>query len=259
MKLGKQVLKVAALSLMGLGLVGGAAMTAQASTTYHRTATVKTANTAYYSTSQTGKTYKFVGSTKKFTFKANHALKNYTSTTWHSTKKTTVTKAGKKYTYYYVTNTKNKAQGWVWSGFVKKGTNPTTNVKTAYSAAKTKHNLSTIIDSARALNSTATLKTNSKLQTIANTRAKQLTTKFSTNYAGKAAAKTLASQVKVSLAKEVYLKVAVRDNNAQNAVAIFNEMSTSQRQAVLAGSKKQAGMGLVKKGNQIYVAIELAK
>lgn len=109
-------------SIILLG-VAGTALPAQAATTYHRTKTVKVNHKPYYASSKKGHTYRFVGSIKHFNFKANHALKNYTHTTWTRTAKTAVTKHGQKVTYYRVTNAKNKATGWVAASYLKAGKN----------------------------------------------------------------------------------------------------------------------------------------
>ncbi|WP_318765272.1 hypothetical protein [Lactiplantibacillus carotarum] len=125
----KQMIAATSIAVMGLA---GAALPAQAATHYKRTATTKVSHKAYYSTSKTGKTYQFVGSTKKFRFKANHALKNYTKTTWTRSSKTTVKKAGKAVTYYYVTSANKRAKGWVAASYLKAGKNyqATTATKT---------------------------------------------------------------------------------------------------------------------------------
>ena len=97
--------------------------TAQASRSISRTKIVKNSAKPYYSANAKGKTYKFKGSARHLVLKSNHALKNYKSTTWTRIKKTTITKHGKKYLYYYVTNSKNGAKGWVWHKYLKAGKN----------------------------------------------------------------------------------------------------------------------------------------
>ncbi|MFD1421933.1 hypothetical protein [Lactiplantibacillus songbeiensis] len=121
--------------------MGATTLTANAATTYKRSKVTKVSSKAYYSQRQTGKTYQFKGTAKKLTFKANHALKNYTKTTWQTSKKTTVTKHGKQYLYYYVKNSRNGATGWVYSKYLKAGKNfqattPTTTTATTYTPAK---------------------------------------------------------------------------------------------------------------------------
>ncbi|MFC6163408.1 hypothetical protein ACFP3T_01815 [Lactiplantibacillus dongliensis] len=121
--------------------MGATTLTANAATTYKRSKVTKVSSKAYYSQRQTGKTYQFKGTAKKLTFKANHALKNYTKTTWQASKKTTVTKHGKQYLYYYVKNSRNGATGWVYSKYLKAGKNfqattPTATTATTYTPAK---------------------------------------------------------------------------------------------------------------------------
>lgn len=130
----RQVMVAALVSVAGISLASRP-MLAQASQRFSRTKTVKISQKNFYSTSQTGKTYRFIGSKHKFSFKANHALKNYRHTTWVAERQTKVTKAGKKVTYYWVKNTQNGATGWVASGYLKAGknfmmTNPKTIKKT---------------------------------------------------------------------------------------------------------------------------------
>ncbi|MFD1421934.1 hypothetical protein [Lactiplantibacillus songbeiensis] len=122
--------------------MGATTLTANAATTYKRSKITKVSSKAYYSQRQTGKTYQFKGTAKKLVFKANHALKNYTKTTWQASKKTMVTKNGKQYLYYYVKNSRNGATGWVYSKYLKAGKNfqattATTATATTYTPAKT--------------------------------------------------------------------------------------------------------------------------
>ncbi|MFC6163407.1 hypothetical protein ACFP3T_01810 [Lactiplantibacillus dongliensis] len=121
--------------------MGATTLTANAATTYKRGKITKVSSKAYYSQRQTGKTYQFKGTAKKLTFKANHALKNYTKTTWQASKKTAVTKNGKQYLYYYVRNSRNGATGWVYSKYLKAGKNfqattATTATATTYTPSK---------------------------------------------------------------------------------------------------------------------------
>jgi len=136
----KQGLMISATVLAALAL-GTTTLTANAATTYKRSKVTKISTKAYYSQRQTGKTYQFKGSAKKLTFKSNHALKNYTKTTWQASKKTTVTKHGKQYLYYYVKNSRNGATGWVYSKYLKAGKNfqattATMGAATTYTPAK---------------------------------------------------------------------------------------------------------------------------
>lgn len=115
--------KVIIASSLAVISIAGASLPAQAATHYKRTKTVKVSKKAYYSTSKTGKTYRLIGSTKKMTFKSNHALKNYAKTTWTRSSKTYVTKHGKKVLYYYVTNSHKQVSGWVAASYLKAGKN----------------------------------------------------------------------------------------------------------------------------------------
>ncbi|MFC6163409.1 hypothetical protein ACFP3T_01820 [Lactiplantibacillus dongliensis] len=132
------ILSATVLATLAMGVT---TLTANAATTYKRSKISKVSSKAYYSKRQKGKTYQFKGTAKKLTFKANHALKNYTKTTWQASKKTTVTKHGKQYLYYYVKNSRNGATGWVYSKYLKAGKNfqattPTTTTTTTYTPAK---------------------------------------------------------------------------------------------------------------------------
>ncbi|MFD1421932.1 hypothetical protein [Lactiplantibacillus songbeiensis] len=136
----KNLLTISATVLVTLAM-GATTLNANAATTYKRSKITKVSSKAYYSQRQTGKTYQFKGTAKKLAFKANHALKNYTKTTWQASKKTTVTKNGKQYLYYYVKNSRNGATGWVYSKYLKAGKNfqattATTVTTTTYTPAR---------------------------------------------------------------------------------------------------------------------------
>lgn len=109
-------------ALVAVTIIGSTvvATSAQASTTISRSKITQIRAKTTYSISK-GKTYKLVGSPKRFKLKANHQLKNYRGSTWTATKKTTINKQGKKSLYYYVKNAKNGAAGWVWHGYLKAG------------------------------------------------------------------------------------------------------------------------------------------
>ncbi|WP_338209878.1 CAP domain-containing protein [Lactiplantibacillus paraxiangfangensis] len=107
--------------------------TAQASGKISRSKEVLVSAKSYYSTSNKGRTYKFKGSAKHLVLKHNHKLSNYKTTTWTRTKKTTITKHGKKYLYYYVRNNKNGAKGWVWHKYLKAGKNYQSSKVTSFS------------------------------------------------------------------------------------------------------------------------------
>ncbi|MFC6200586.1 hypothetical protein ACFP1L_01590 [Lactiplantibacillus nangangensis] len=98
-------------------------VSAQAATSYARTKTVNVKHGSYYVANKRGKTYNFNGSTRKFRMKANHALKNYTKTTWTKTAQSYVTKNHKKQLYFYVVNAKTNVKGWVYAKDLKAGKN----------------------------------------------------------------------------------------------------------------------------------------
>lgn len=98
-------------------------VSAQAATSYARTKTVNVKHSSYYVANKRGKTYNFTGSTRKFRMKANHALKNYTKTTWTKTAQSYVTKNHKKQLYFYVVNAKTNVKGWVYAKDLKAGKN----------------------------------------------------------------------------------------------------------------------------------------
>ena len=108
-------------------------------TTAHANATntiVSTSNmtdTAYTRKSATGWTYNLGGTTTNMTFgKKTHYLKNYPNTTWHATKKRYIVKKnGVKYLYYYVTNGRKTASGWIWHGYLQKKSYAHTSTSTA--------------------------------------------------------------------------------------------------------------------------------
>lgn len=121
-----KVTKTTAAILAAITMIGGAIFSrptsASASATYKRNRITKVKAANYYST-KNARTYAFKGNAKHLVLKSNHALKNYKTTTWIRTKKTTITKHGKKYLYYYVANSKNGAKGWVWHKYLKAGKN----------------------------------------------------------------------------------------------------------------------------------------
>lgn len=60
---------------------------------------------------------------KKHT-KRQHNLKNYPKTTWYATGKYSMRSAKNSGIYLQVSNGNGKAQGYVWTGYLTKGTNP---------------------------------------------------------------------------------------------------------------------------------------
>lgn len=53
-----------------------------------------------------------------------HNLKNYPKTTWYATAKYSMKSVRNSGTYLKVTNGTGKAEGYVWTGYLKKGVNP---------------------------------------------------------------------------------------------------------------------------------------
>ena len=94
-------------------------VSANASTYYHRTPTRATARKAYYTTDTKSHTFRANGNYNRWTFRANHDLKNYRNTVWTTTQQTDIIMHGKKVRYYWVHNSKNGATGWIWSGYLK--------------------------------------------------------------------------------------------------------------------------------------------
>ncbi|SMS13388.1 C40 family peptidase [Levilactobacillus zymae] len=102
--------------------VWGLTTTASANTTNTINSTSSMPDTQYVRKSATGWTYNLGGTASNMTFgKKTHYLKNYPNTTWHATQKRYITKKnGVKYLYYYVTNGKKTASGWIWHGYLQK-------------------------------------------------------------------------------------------------------------------------------------------
>lgn len=102
--------------------IWGLTTTASANSTNVINSTSKMTDTKYMRKSATGWTYNLSGTKKNMKFgKKTHYLKNYPHTTWHATKKRYITKKnGVKYLYYYVTNGRKTASGWIWHGYLKK-------------------------------------------------------------------------------------------------------------------------------------------
>ncbi|WP_318765863.1 CAP domain-containing protein [Lactiplantibacillus carotarum] len=174
----------------------------QASATYKRTKIVKVSKKAYYTT-KNAKTYTLNGSAKKIRLRANHNLKDYRNSTWIRSKKTTITKHGKKYLYYYVKSSKNGVTGWVWHKYLKAGKykvpikkviakkNVATktpsksklvkqvNPDATYNAKVVADKMVTMINRERATIGASALNVNDGLDTLANKRAVQLELNFS--------------------------------------------------------------------------------
>ncbi|MDY8144744.1 L,D-transpeptidase family protein [Lactiplantibacillus plantarum] len=106
------VLMIAAVTMLS-------SVSANASTYYHRTPTRATARKAYYTTDTKSHTFRANGNYNRWTFRANHDLKNYCNTVWTTTQQTDIIMHGKKVRYYWVHNSKNGATGWIWSGYLK--------------------------------------------------------------------------------------------------------------------------------------------
>ncbi|WP_262339150.1 hypothetical protein [Lactiplantibacillus plantarum] len=98
------VLMIAAVTMLS-------SVSANASTYYHRTPTRATARKAYYTTDTKSHTFRANGNYNRWTFRANHDLKNYRNTVWTTTQQTDIIMHGKKVRYYWVHNSKNGAAG----------------------------------------------------------------------------------------------------------------------------------------------------
>ena len=103
--------------------------TAHANSTNTIVSTSNMTDTSYVRKSATGWTYNLGGTAANMTFgKKTHYLKNYPNTTWHATKKRYIIKKnGVKYLYYYVTNGRKTASGWIWHGYLQKKSYAHTN------------------------------------------------------------------------------------------------------------------------------------
>ena len=140
----KQSAKFTSVALVAVTVLGGSVLAqptnASASSAYKRSKITKVKAENYYSMGSKGWTYVFKGNAKHLVLKHNHKLGNYKKTTWVSTAKTTLTRHGQKYLYYYVTNTKNNAKGWVWNVHLQAGKNyqssKVTNFKGNYQRKK---------------------------------------------------------------------------------------------------------------------------
>lgn len=122
--------------------------TAQANSTNTIVSTSNMQDTAYVRKSATGWTYNLGGTATKMTFgKKTHYLKNYPNTTWHATQKRYIVKKnGVKYLYYYVTNGRKTASGWIWHGYLQKKNYAHTTTTTT----KTTGNYAAVLKAAQA-------------------------------------------------------------------------------------------------------------
>lgn len=77
------VLMIAAVTMLS-------SVSANASTYYHRTPTRATARKAYYTTDTKSHTFRANGNYNRWTFRANHDLKNYRNTVWTTTQQTDI-------------------------------------------------------------------------------------------------------------------------------------------------------------------------
>lgn len=114
--------------------VFGLGTQASANSTNTILSTSNMTSTQYVRKSATGWTYNLGGTATNMTFgKKTHYLKNYPNTTWNVTQKRYIIKKnGIKYLYYYVTNNKGTASGWIWHGYLtKKGYNHTSTSTSA--------------------------------------------------------------------------------------------------------------------------------
>ncbi|MCW1909724.1 L,D-transpeptidase family protein [Lactiplantibacillus paraplantarum] len=145
-------LVVASITMLG-------SVSATANTYYHRTPTKATAKKTYYTTDTKSHTFRANGQYNRWTFKANHDLKNYRNTVWTTTQQTDITMHGKKVRYYWVHNSKNGATGWIWSGYLKP-TKPKSapSIATLVSRMKVAKKAQQIVTVIQNGSSTATLK-----------------------------------------------------------------------------------------------------
>ncbi|TBX47306.1 hypothetical protein EUZ87_04875 [Lactiplantibacillus paraplantarum] len=150
--------------LLGVALVVASitmlsSVSATANTYYHRTPTKATAKKTYYTTDTKSHTFRANGHYNRWTFKANHDLKNYRNTVWTTTQQTDITLHGKKVRYYWVHNSKNGATGWIWSGYLKP-TKPKSapSIATLVSRMKVAKKAQQIVTVIQNGSSTATLK-----------------------------------------------------------------------------------------------------
>ncbi|WP_225420547.1 hypothetical protein [Lactiplantibacillus paraplantarum] len=150
--------------LLGVALVVASitmlsSVSATANTYYHRTPTKATAKKTYYTTDTKSHTFRANGHYNRWTFKANHDLKNYRNTVWTTTQQTDITMHGKKVRYYWVHNSKNGATGWIWSGYLKP-TKPKSapSIATLVSRMKVAKKAQQIVTVIQNGSSTATLK-----------------------------------------------------------------------------------------------------
>ncbi|WP_024746727.1 D-alanyl-D-alanine carboxypeptidase family protein [Levilactobacillus namurensis] len=101
--------------MVGLGV--GQATTAQAAA--YQTVTSKTiTKTAYHKKSKMGALYNQTHTRKVVNLSA------HPNTTWYATKQATLKHANSKGIYLYVANKSGSIKGWVWHGYLKKGTAP---------------------------------------------------------------------------------------------------------------------------------------
>ncbi|MBT9672395.1 DUF4430 domain-containing protein [Secundilactobacillus kimchicus] len=119
-----KLLTVTALLLGGLALGTGTSSTAPSAQAKTKSTKVVKATykrltkKAYHVTS--GVFY----STSKLT-RANHYAVNYPHTTFYTYSQATITRAnGKRSVYYYMTTSNHKVKGWIWHGYLKKGSAP---------------------------------------------------------------------------------------------------------------------------------------
>ncbi|WEE36866.1 L,D-transpeptidase family protein [Lactiplantibacillus paraplantarum] len=115
----KMVNRLLGVTLVVASITMLSSVSATANTYYHRTPTKATAKKTYYTTDTKSHTFRANGQYNRWTFKANHDLKNYRNTVWTTTQQTDITMHGKKVRYYWVHNSKNGATGWIWSGYLK--------------------------------------------------------------------------------------------------------------------------------------------
>lgn len=127
----KNIWLIGTVLITGFAVVG--TTNARASQGYAHTAPVTIKKKTYYTTNRSAATYRDNAGNARWTFKRNHALKNYAGTRWTVSRQMMITKNGKVQRYYWVKNSRNGASGWVWSGYLKavgSAENRVTNLKT---------------------------------------------------------------------------------------------------------------------------------
>ncbi|WP_203648475.1 hypothetical protein [Secundilactobacillus yichangensis] len=118
--IGSLILGIAA---VGVGFASQNTTTAKAAYRTIKTTSYASTTPAYHAKSLTTSTYMWNSThTKKL-----HNLKNYPRTTWYLQKSVKLTNGKKTAIYYYLKNKSKSASGYVWHGYLAKGTNGNTD------------------------------------------------------------------------------------------------------------------------------------